>query len=77
MYSQRQDKGEDVPVPGPEVDVDGVEDTQDDETPTDRVDKDLLSPRGELEKHGTEEEQVDEGPNPEGIVGWSDVGLFG
>lgn len=38
----------------PEEDVDSVEDTQNDESPSDRVDQDLFTPGSELEEHGTE-----------------------
>jgi hypothetical protein len=53
---QAEDKGENVPVSGPEEDVDRVEDTEQGESPSDRVDNDLLTPSGELEDHGAEEQ---------------------
>lgn len=62
-----QDEGEDVPVSGPEINVDRVEYTKQGESPVDRVDDDFFTSSGELENHGTEEKKVDDGPYVEGL----------
>jgi hypothetical protein len=58
----------------PEEDVDAVEDAKKDESPLDRVDNDLLASGGELEDHGAEKEQMDQGPDVKGIVRRGNVG---
>lgn len=52
----------DVVVPGPEVDVDGVQDGEEGEAPGDAVDDDLLSAIEELVDDGSEEEEVNKRP---------------
>lgn len=49
-------------MPRPHVDVDGVQDGEEGEAPGDAVNDDLLAAVEELVNHGSEEEQVDEGP---------------
>ena len=71
-----EEEGEDVPVSGPEEDVDRVEDAEEGEAPLDGIDDDLLAARGELEEHGAEEEQVDEGPDVHRPLGGRDVGCL-
>ena len=51
-----------VVVPGPEVDVDGVQDRKQGEPPTDAIDDDLLATLEELVDDGTKEEEVNERP---------------
>ena len=51
-----------VVVPGPEVDVDGVQDGEEGKTPGDAVDDDLLSAIEELVDDGSEEQEVNERP---------------
>jgi len=60
-------------MPRPKEDVDSVEYTQKSESPSDRVDHNFFSSFGELEKHGTEQQQVDEGPYPECHRGGGEV----
>ena len=60
-------------MPRPEEDVDRVEDSQKGKAPVDRVDDNLLSASGELEEHGAEEQEVDEGPHPECVSARGDV----
>ena len=62
------ERTDDVVVPGPNVDVDGVEDGEEREPPADAVDDDLLSALKELVDDGAEEKEVDEGP-------WRALGL--
>jgi hypothetical protein len=64
-------------VPTPEEDVNCVEDAQKSKPPSDRIDNNLLSSCGELEKHGSEEQQVNQGPNPECHWRGCEVSLFG
>ena len=52
-------------MPAPEVDVDRVENTENGKPPSDRVDHDLFTSSGELEEHGTEQQEVYERPDPE------------
>lgn len=62
---QTEDKSEDVPVPAPEVDVNGVQEAEESETPPNGVDDDFLSAGRELVDDRAEEEQVYQGPHPE------------
>ncbi len=62
---EREEESEDIPMSRPKEDVDRVEDAQKGEAPLNRVDDDLFPAGSELEDHGSEEEEVDEGPNPE------------
>ena len=54
----------DVVVPGPEVDVDGVQDRKQGEPPTNAIDDDLLATLKELVDYSPEEKEVDERPDP-------------
>jgi len=65
---QRHDERKDEPVPAGEKDENAVEDTEDGESPANRVDNDLLTTGGELVDHGTKEQKVDQGPNVKGLV---------
>ena len=49
----------------PEEDVDSVEYAQKNESPSDRIDYNLFTSFGELEEHGTEQQEVYERPDPE------------
>ena len=62
---QAEDERQNVPVSGPEEDVDRVEDAKEGEAPVDRVNDDLLAAGGDLEDHRAEEKQVDQGPHVE------------
>ena len=53
-----------VVVPGPEVDVDGVQDRKQGESPTNAIDDDLLATLKELVDYSPEEKEVDERPDP-------------
>ena len=53
-----------VVVPGPEVDVDGVQDRKQGEPPTNAVDNDLLATLEELVDDSSKEKEVDERPDP-------------
>lgn len=64
-------------MPAPEEDVDSVEDAQDGEPPSDRVDDDLLAPRGKLEDDCAHKQEVDQRPDPEGDGCGSEVSLLG
>ena len=64
-------------MPAPEVDVDGVENTEDSEPPADRVDNNFFTSSGKLEEHGAEQQKVDQGPDPECHGCRGEVCLFG
>jgi hypothetical protein len=46
----------------PEIDVDGIEDPKQRESPRDSIDNDLLSCRKELVDDGTQKKEMDQGP---------------
>jgi len=71
-----KDKGDDVVLAGPDVDVDGVEDGEEGEAPADAVDDGALAGGEELVDHGAAEEEVDEGPDAERPGGGRDVRLL-
>ena len=53
-----------VVVPGPEVDVDGVQDRKQGESPANAIDDDLLATLEELVDDSPEEKEVNERPDP-------------
>lgn len=57
----------------PKIDVDGVEDGEEGETPRNSVNDNQLSAREELVDDGTEKEEVDKRPDKERPGGRSDV----
>lgn len=63
---QRKDKRNDIVTARPYVDIDGVEDGEQGETPSDAVDDDGFAGVGELVEEHAEEEQVDECPDAKG-----------
>jgi len=71
-----EDEGDDVSSVAPDVDVAGVEEDEQGEAPVDGIDDDLLAAVEELVDHGSEEEQVDQGPDTKGPRGWGEVGLL-
>ena len=50
----------DVVLPRPDIDIDGVQDRQEWEAPGDSVDNDMLSEGEELVDNGTKEEKMNE-----------------
>jgi len=60
---ERKDESGNVAVVGPQVDVDGIQDTEERETPRDTVNDDLLSTREELVDDGAEKENVNYSPD--------------
>lgn len=74
---EREDKGDDVVVGCPQVDVDGVEDGEEGKAPGDAVDDYGLGVcGGELVDDGGEEEEMDDGPDGKGPAGRGEVGLL-
>lgn len=57
----------------PNVDVDGVEDGEQGETPTNAIDDDFLASRGELIDHGSSQQKVNKRPDYERIRRWGEV----
>ena len=53
-----------VVVPGPEVDVDGVQDRKQGESPTNAINDDLFATLEKLVDDGPEEKEVNERPDP-------------
>lgn len=70
-------KGGDVEFGSPKTDKDSVEDTKDDESPTDALNGDLSAGIGELVEDKAKEEKMNEGPNAERPICGGDVRLLG
>jgi hypothetical protein len=63
---QGENERRDVALMRPEVDVDGIQDSEQRESPRDTVDDDALAMGEELIDDGAEEENVNDGPGQEG-----------
>ena len=73
---ERENECNDVVAARPDVDVDGVEDGEEGETPADAVDDDVLAVGRELVDDGAKEQEVNEGPDAERPGRRGDVGLL-
>jgi len=71
-----EDESNDIVATRPDVDVNGVEDDEEGEAPVDAVNDNLLAGFEELVDDGTEEEEVDNGPNAECPSSGSEEGLL-
>lgn len=65
-----------VVVASPQVDIDGIQDGQERETPRHAIDNNGLSAGEELVNDRAQKKKMDERPNKEGPRSWGDVGLF-
>jgi len=74
---ESQDECDDVMLMSPEIDVDGVENSQEREAPGDAIDDDLFSGGEELVDDCGEEEKVDKRPYEESPGSGCDVRFFG
>jgi len=73
---ESEDESNDVVTSSPKVDVDGIEDGKEWESPRDAIDNCSLAFREELVYDSTEKEDVDERPDEERPRCWSDVSLL-
>jgi len=73
---EREDKGNCVVLAGPQVDIDGIKDDQQGETPGNGINDDGLSGIRELVDNGAEKKKVDQGPDKECPWRGGDVSLF-
>jgi len=71
-----KDEGRDVMRMSPEVDVDGIEDGKERESPGDAIDNYSFTIWEELEYDSTEKKKVNKRPDEERPRRWSDVGLL-
>ena len=60
------ERTDDVVVASPKVDVDGIEHSEQGKAPGNSVDDDAFSVGEELVDDGAQEEQVNQGPEPDG-----------
>jgi len=75
-HEEGKDKGNNVVLGSPQVDVDGIEDTEERKTPVYTVYNDRFSVIRELIDDGTEEQEMDEGPDEECPWCWGEVRFF-
>jgi len=73
---ESENEGDDVMLTSPDVDVDGVEGSEEREAPADTVDDGAFSVGEELVDHCAAEKEVDQGPDGEGPGGGGEVSLF-
>jgi len=73
---ESKDESRDVMTSSPEVDVDGIEDGKERESPGNAIDNCSFAIRAELVYDSTEKEKVNERPYEERPRRWSDVGLL-
>ena len=66
-HQERHDKGEDKPVSAHEENEDAVEDSEDDESPSDTIHNNLFTASGELVDHSAEQKEVNQGPHVKGL----------
>lgn len=74
---QGEDECNYVVVVSPDVDIDGIEDRQERETPSNAVNGDLLASVGELVDDITEQQEVDERPDDKGPACRGEIRLLG
>lgn len=75
-YEKGENKGGDITAMSPEVDVDGIENTEERESPGNSVDDNSFSIGEELVDDGAEEEKVNNGPNQESPGSRSNISFF-
>jgi len=73
---ESKDESRDVIAMSPEVDVDGIEDGKERESPRDAIDNYSFAIRAELVYDSTEKKKVNERPDEERPRRWSDVSLL-
>jgi len=73
---QSKDESRDVVTSSPEVDVDGIEDGKERESPRDAIDNYSFTIREELIYDSTEKKEVNERPDEERPRRWSNVSLL-
>jgi hypothetical protein len=73
---ESKNESRDVMTRSPEVDVDGIEDGKERESPRDAIDNYSFTLREELVYDSTEKKKVNERPDEERPRGWSDVSLL-
>jgi len=71
-----EDESNDIMTSGPEIDVDGIEDGEERESPRNAVDDCFLALREELIYDSTEKKNMNKRPDEERPRCWSDVRLF-
>lgn len=73
---ERKNKGPDIVVGPPKVDVDGVQNSQEREAPGNRIDNDMLAIGEELVDDSSKKQNVDERPNEVRPGSWGHIGLL-
>lgn len=66
-HKERKDERHNIMSMGPNIDIYGIEDQQEGEAPRNAVDDDPLSRREELVDDVSEQQQMNHGPNVEGV----------
>jgi len=75
-HEESKDKGDNVVLSSPDVDINTGKDGQEREAPGDAIDDGAFTGREELVNNESEEEQMDEGPDSECPWGGGEVGFF-
>jgi hypothetical protein len=75
-YEKGEDEGNDIMTGSPEINIDGIQDTEERETPGNTIDDDTFSTGDKLVDDGTKEENVDDSPNQESPRSRSEIGFF-
>lgn len=76
-HEESKDERDDIVSAAPDIDVNGVENGEERETPADAVNDDFFARVGELVKEGAEEEKMDERPDAKGPMGGGEVRFLG